>query len=422
MSLVDDVAKQTLDAIRERGTHRRMRVLAGPQATRMEVDGRDCLLFAGSNYLDLAQHPEVTAAAAEAAEAHGCAAGGSRLITGNLDLHEALEAELAEFIGTEAALVFGTGYMANVGVIPALVGPGDVIVSDRLNHASIIDGARLSRARVEVIGHGDAGALEKVCSETRQAGRRVLLALDGVYSMDGHMPPLREMLSIAKHYDCMTLLDDAHGTGCLGRLGRGSGEHQDVLDLVDVHMGTLGKALGAFGAFVAGSALLRELLVNTARSFIFSCALSPPQVAAARAAVSLVRREPGRRVALQLRAKRLRDGLAAHGVSTAPSETQIVPVVIGDNASTMAVCEDLLERGFYAQGIRFPSVPEGTARLRITPMATHTDAEIDALTRALVEVLERRAPQVLGRTDDAGGVAGVSTAGRAHAGPPPSGV
>jgi len=229
------------------------------------------------------------------------------------------------------------------------------------------------------------------------AGRRVLLALDGVYSMDGHMPPLRAMLEVARRHDCMTLLDDAHGTGTLGARGRGSGEHQGVLDLVDVYMGTLGKAIGAFGAFIACSALVRELMVNTARSFIFSCALSPPQVAAARAAVSLVQREPGRRVALQQRATQLRDRLAEHGVSTAPSVTQIVPVVVGDNATTMAVCEDLLARGYYAQGIRHPSVPEGTARLRITPMATHTESEIDEFVEVLVEVLARRAPNVLGQ-------------------------
>ena len=392
---LDELAREVLTGIRARGTHRHMRVLEGAQAPRMKVDGRDCLLLAGSNYLDLAHHPEVTGAAADAAHAYGCAAGGSRLITGNLDLHEALERELAEFIGTEAALAFGTGYMANVGVIPALVGHGDVLVSDSLNHASIIDGAKLSKATVAVIGHGDTSELERVVTRARAEGRRCLLALDGVYSMDGHMPPLEEMLSIAKRHGCMTLLDDAHGTGTLGAHGRGSGEHQGVLHMVDVYMGTLGKALGAFGAFVAGSALMRELMVNTARSFIFSCALSPPQVAAARAALSLVRREPGRRVALQMRATRLRQRLAEAGVSTSPSTTQIVPVVIGDNATTMAVCEELLARGFYAQGIRFPSVPEGTARLRITPMATHSEAEIDEFVDVLVEILGRRAPAVL---------------------------
>ena len=394
-SALDEFARETLAGIRARGTHRRMRVLDGAQATRMTVDGHDCLLLAGSNYLDLAHHPELTTAAADAALKYGCAAGGSRLITGNLELHEALERELAEFIGSEAALAFGTGYMANVGVIPALVGRGDVLVSDSLNHASIIDGAKLSRARVEVIGHGDVEALERVVAHAQADGRRCLLALDGVYSMDGHMPPLKAMLSVAKRYDCMTLLDDAHGTGTLGANGRGSGEHQGALHLVDIYMGTLGKALGAFGAFIAGSELLRELLVNTARSFIFSCALSPPQVASARAAISLVRREPGRRVALQLRASQLRERLAENGISTSPSTTQIVPVVIGDNATTMAVCEDLLSRGFYAQGIRHPSVPEGTARLRVTPMATHSEDEIDAFVGALVEVLGRRAPHVL---------------------------
>jgi glycine C-acetyltransferase len=396
---LDDVAREVLGGIRSRGTYRRMRVLDGAQAPRMRVDGRDCLLLAGSNYLDLAHHPEVTEASSYAAATYGCAAGGSRLITGNLELHEQLERELAEFVGCEAALVFGTGYMANVGVIPALVGPGDVLVSDTLNHASIIDGARLSKARVEVIAHGDAAALERVVATAREEGRRCLLAIDGVYSMDGHMPPLRSMLEVARRHDCMTLLDDAHGTGTLGANGRGSGEHQGVLDLVDVYMGTLGKALGAFGAFVAGSALLRDLLVNTARSFIFSCALAPPQIAAARAAVSLVKREPGRRVALQMRAARLRDRLADHGVSTAPSCTQIVPVVIGDNDTTMSVCEDLLTRGFYAQGIRYPSVPEGTARLRITPMASHGEDEIDAFVAALVDVLAERAPHVLESAD-----------------------
>lgn len=412
---VDDVAREVLGGIRARGTHRRMRVLEGAQAPRMRVDGRDCLLLAGSNYLDLAHHDEVTAAAAEAARSHGCAAGGSRLITGNLDLHEQLESDLAEFAGTEAALAFATGYMANVGVIPALVGRGDVLVSDTLNHASIIDGAKLSKARVEVIPHGDTQALERVVSEARGAGRRCLLALDGVYSMDGHMPPLRPMLEIAKRHDCMTLLDDAHGTGTLGRHGRGAGEHQGVSDLVDVYMGTLGKGLGAFGAFVAGSALLRELLVNTARSFIFSCALAPPQVAAARASVALVRREPGRRVALQQRAAQLRRRLAEHGISTAPSTTQIVPVVIGDNATTMTVCEALLDRGFYAQGIRYPSVPEGTARLRVTPMATHTEDEIDAFVAELVGVLEQHAPHVLGAVGSARALD--ATAPLAHARP-----
>ncbi|MDH3684855.1 MAG: 8-amino-7-oxononanoate synthase [Myxococcales bacterium] len=385
---VDAVAAETLDAIRARGTWRRMRVLAGAQAPRMVVDGREVLLFAGSNYLDLAHHPEVTEASARAARDFGCAAGGSRLITGNLDLHEALEAELAEFLGTESALAFGTGYMANVGVIPALAGQGDVIVSDALNHASIIDGCKLSNAATRVFPHGDVAAFEETVARAAREFRRVLVVLDGVYSMDGDVAPLAKLLPIAREHGAMTLLDDAHGTTTLGARGRGAAEVQGVSELVDVHVGTLGKGLGAFGAFVGGSAALRELLVNVARSFIFSCALAPPQVEAARAALRLVAREPWRREQLALRSARLRERLGSHGISTEPSTTHIVPVVIGENARTMAVCERLLERGFYAQGIRFPSVPEGTARLRLTPMATHTDAEIDAIADAIAEELD----------------------------------
>jgi 8-amino-7-oxononanoate synthase len=377
---LDAVAAETLAAIRARGTHRRMRVVEGAQAPRMVVDGREVLLFAGSNYLDLAAHPEVAEAAARAARDWGCAAGGSRLINGNLALHETLEEELAAFLGVEAALAFSTGYQANVGVIPALVGPGDAVVSDALVHASIIDGCRLSRAAVHVFAHGDPAALEERLAEVAPAHRRTLVVLDGVYSMDGDRAPLAAMLAAARRHGAMTLLDDAHGVGCLGAGGRGSAEAAGVaLADVDVVVGTLGKALGSFGAFVAGPAALRELLVNAARSFIFTCALAPPQVEAARAALALVAREPWRRERLAANAARLRDGLAAHGISTAPSDTHIVPVRIGDNARTMAVCEKLLAAGFYAQGIRHPSVPEGTARLRITPMATHAEAEIDAL-------------------------------------------
>jgi glycine C-acetyltransferase len=386
MSL-EEIAGEVLDAARARGTHRRMRVLDGAQAPRMRVDGREVLLFAGSNPLDLAHHPEVVEAAARAARDFGCAAGGSRLISGNLALHEELEQELAKFIGTETALAFSTGYMANVGVIPALVQAGDAVVSDALSHASIIDGCRLSRADVRVFPHGDLEALESALRELASTRRRVLLAVDGVYSMDGDVAPLREMVALARRWGAIVLLDDAHGTGTLGPTGRGSAEHCGVSDAIDVYLGTLGKALGSFGAFVAGSATLRELLVNTARSFIFSCALAPPAVAAAAAALRLVQREPWRRARLQDNARRLRRRLGRRGLATAPSTTHIVPVVVGENAPTMAACESLLERGFYVQGIRYPSVPPGTARLRLTAMATHAADEIDAVADAVAEVL-----------------------------------
>jgi glycine C-acetyltransferase len=384
---LDSFARERLEAFRARGTLRRMRVLDGAQAPRMSVDGREVLLFAGSNYLDLAHHPELVDASTRATRELGCAAGGSRLINGNLRLHEELEEELAKFLGADAALAFATGYMANVGLIPTLVGEGDVVVSDQLAHASIIDGCRLSRATVRVFPHGDLDALEQTLAEVASTQRRVLLALDGVYSMDGDLAPLPEAVALAGEFGAIVLLDDAHGTGTLGAGGRGTAEHCGVREGIDVLVGTLGKALGSFGAFVAGSRLLRDLLVNQARSFIFSCALAPGPVAAARSALALIAREPWRREQLQHNARRLRDALAAHGISTAPSQTQIVPVVIGESARTMAVCERLLERGFYTQGIRYPSVPEGTARLRITPMATHTEAEIDALAQAVADEL-----------------------------------
>jgi glycine C-acetyltransferase len=382
---VDAIANEVLGAARVEGTLRRMRLLDGAQAPRMRVDGREVLLFAGSNYLDLARHPELVEASARTAREYGCASGGSRLISGNLRIHEELEEDLAKLLGSEAALVFATGYMANLGAITALVGEGDFVVSDALSHASIIDGCRLSRAEIRVFPHADLGALEEALGEAADSGGRVLLAVDGVYSMDGDIAPLPEMIALARRFGAMVLVDDAHGIGALGATGGGSAELLGVRDGIDVLVGTLGKTLGSFGAFVAGSRALRDLLVNTARSFIFSCALAPPQVASAHAALGLVRSEAWRREQLADNARRLREGLAERGISTEPSTTHIVPVVIGDNAATMGVCERLLERGFFAQGIRHPSVPRGTARLRLTPMATHRPEEIDALVDATAE-------------------------------------
>jgi len=388
-SQVDPLAEASLEVIRSRGTYRRMRVLEGAQGPRAVVDGRPVLHFAGSNYLDLAHHPEVIEASARAARDYGCAAGGSRLISGNLSIHEQLEEELAELLGTEAALVFSTGYMANAGVIPALTSSGDVVISDELNHASIIDGCRLARAETRVFPHGDLDALEATLRRVASTRRRVLLAVDGIYSMDGDVAPLPEMVALARRFGAMLLLDDAHATGTLGARGGGTAELLGVDQGADIIVGTLGKALGSFGAFVAGSTKLRDLLVNVARSFIFSCALAPPQLGAARAALRLLDREAWRREQLRVNAERLRRRLAERGVSTHPSTTHIIPVILGGNRRTMATCERLLERGFFAQGIRHPSVPEGSARLRLTPMATHREEEIDALADAVAEEVAR---------------------------------
>lgn len=385
--LLDNIADEALSAIEQAGTLRRLRTLDGPVGRSMKLDGRELLLFSSGNYLDLANHPHVVEAAARAARDYGAAASGSRLITGSLTCHDVLEAQLATFYGKQAALVFSTGYMLNVGVIPVLVGPGDVVFSDALVHASIIDGVKLSRAEVVVFPHADVATLAQQMREQRPKARRMLVVVDGVYSMDGDVAPLAAIAKLTREHDALLMVDDAHGTGTLGPRGQGAVELHDVLADVDVFAGTLGKALGSFGAFLVGSHKLRQLLINTARSFIFSCALAPPQVAAASAAIELVQREPWRREQLQKHATTLRQSLAAGGLSTAPSTTHIVPVILGSNERTMAAQQGLLERGFHVQGIRFPSVPRGAARLRITPMATHTEQELRALAEAVLSVV-----------------------------------
>ena len=372
-----------LEALRQRTLFRRLRSVAGRQAARMKVDGRECLMLAGSNYLDLAADARVVAAAQAAAAEFGAAAAGSRLINGNLALHEELERELAEFSGHEAALVFSTGYMANLGVLTALCGPDDVIVSDALNHASIVDACRLARAETRVFRHNDPEDFARVARELAGYRRRVLV-VDGVYSMDGDVARLAELVPIARVHDMVVVLDDAHGLGILGPRGRGAAELAGVS--VDVLVGNLGKALGSFGAFVAGSSLLREYLVNTARSFIFTCALAPPALGAARAALSIARAEPDRRKLLLERAEQLRAGLGALGWNTLGSSTQIVPALVGENAAALRVTEELLARGVYAQAIRHPSVPHGTARIRLTPTCAHSADDVERVVASFAEI------------------------------------
>ncbi len=372
-----------LDALRARSLHRRLRRVEGRQAPSMRVDGRECLMLAGSNYLDLAGDARVIAAAQKAADDYGTAAGGSRLINGNLALHEELERELARFSGHEAALVFSSGYMANLGVLGALCGPDDVIVSDSLNHASIIDACKLSRAQTRVFRHNDPDDLARVASGLAGFRRRVLV-VDGVYSMDGDVARLGELVPIARAHELVVVLDDAHGLGVLGATGRGAAEAEGVA--VDLLIGNLGKALGSFGAFVACSERVREYLVNAARSFIFTCAVAPPALGAARAALRIAEREPERRKLLLERAEQLRAGLRASGYDTGLSTTQIVPAQVGENDAVMRLCEAALARGVYAQGIRHPSVPHGTARIRFTPTCAHTADDISRVLEVFAEL------------------------------------
>jgi glycine C-acetyltransferase len=364
-----------LDRLDAAGLRRRLRLIESGCEPEVVIDGRPVLLLCSNNYLGLASHPRLQAAAGEALGRWGCGAGASRLISGHLGIHAQVEARLAAFKGTEAALLFPSGYQANVGTITALIGRGDHVFSDALNHASIIDGCRLSRATVHVYAHLDVAALDAMLARTPTDTRR-LIVTDSVFSMHGDRAPLGDLVRLARSYHSLLMIDEAHATGVLGPHGAGLADLEDCVDGVTVHMGTLGKALGGAGAYIAGSRALVELVTNRARSFVYSTGLPPASVAAAGAALDVVTGEPERRAALARNAARLRDGLHALGLHTS-GDTHIVPVLIGDNARTVAFSEALLARGVLVHPIRPPTVPVGTARLRVTPMATHTDAHID---------------------------------------------
>jgi 8-amino-7-oxononanoate synthase len=370
---VTDLAER-LEELRGRGLHRRMRVVSGPQGPRVLLDGRPVLLLCSNNYLGLADHPRVRQAAAEAAMRWGVGSGASRLISGNMKLHRRLEERLAAFKGYDAALLFGSGYLANTGTIAALARRGEVVFSDELNHASIVDGCRLSRAETFVYRHTD---IEHLAWGLRQAeGRGSLIVTDGVFSMDGDIAPLEQVLRLARRHDCRVLVDEAHATGAVGPGGRGSVAAAGLSGEIDVVVGTLGKALGGYGAYVCASPEIVEYLVNTARPFIFSTAPPPPAVAAAIAALELLDSHPHRVERLQANASALAESLAEEGLAPGRTESQIVPLLVGDAATTMELCERAIERGVFAQGIRPPTVAEGSSRLRLTVMATHRVAEL----------------------------------------------
>jgi glycine C-acetyltransferase/8-amino-7-oxononanoate synthase len=369
-----DVAER-LEELRDRGLYRRLRLISGPQGPRVTLDGRPVLLLCSNDYLGLANHPRVRGAAADAAMRWGAGAGASRLISGNMQPHGRLEDRLARFKGYESALLFGSGYLANTGTIAALAGEGEVVFSDELNHASIIDGCRLSRAETFVYRHGD---IEHLAWGLREAeGRGSLIVSDGVFSMDGDVAPLPQLLKLARDHGCRLMVDEAHATGALGPGGRGSVAAAGLSGEVDLVVGTLGKALGSYGAYVCAGRKLTEFLVNTARSFIFSTAPPPPAAAAGLAALELLETRPQRIEDLRANAATLRSALAGQGLAVGSSRAQIIPVEVGDAGRTMALSERILEGGVFAQGIRPPTVPEGTSRLRFTVMSTHRPDELE---------------------------------------------
>jgi 8-amino-7-oxononanoate synthase len=377
---VSEVAER-LEELRQRGLHRQLRLIEGPQGPSVTLEGRPVLLLCSNNYLGLADRVEVREAAAEAALRWGAGAGASRLISGNMEPHRRLEERLAAFKGYEAALLFGSGYLANTGVIAALAGRGQVVFSDELNHASIVDGCRLSRAETFVYRHGDLEHL--AWALYHQRGRPALIATDGVFSMDGDVAPLPELLELARRHGARLMVDEAHATGAVGRGGRGSVSAAGLSGEVDVVVGTLGKALGSYGAYVCAGAETVDLLVNCARPFIFSTAPPPAAAAGAEAALELLEAEPALVDRLQANAGVLRTALAGEGLGAGSSKTQVVPIQVGEAEAAMELCEAALRRGVFAQGIRPPTVPEGASRLRCTVMATHTAEELVGAARAI---------------------------------------
>jgi len=365
-----------LEEITNQGLLRSTRLVSGRQTARVTCNGRDVLLLCSNNYLGLADHPALAAASIAAIQQYGTSSGASRLVSGTMELHERLENAVADFKKSEAALIFNSGHAANTGIIPALVGRGDVVFSDRLNHASIVDGILLSGARLVRYRHNDYQQLGMLME--KHAKGRSLIVSDGVFSMDGDIAPLAELVILKRKHGALLMVDDAHGCGVLGNQGRGSAELHGVGSDVDIQMGTFGKALGSFGAYAAVSAELRELLINRARSFIFSTSLPPSVLAASLAAVELVQTSEGDRLREQLfaNASFFRNNLAEAGFSIPDGSTQIVPIVIGPAETTMKFSEELLAEGLFAQGIRPPTVPVGTSRLRFTLMATHTPADL----------------------------------------------
>jgi 8-amino-7-oxononanoate synthase len=387
--------EERLEEIRGRGLYRKLRCVSGPQGPRVLLDGRPVLLLCSNNYLGLADHPRVREAAAEAAMRYGAGSGASRLISGNMTIHRRLEEQLADFKRAEACLLFGSGYLANSGVVSALAREGDVVFSDALNHASIIDGCRLSRAQTFVYDHCDVDHLE---SGLRQAqGRGALIVTDGVFSMDGDVAPLAEIVELAQRYDARVMVDEAHGTGCIGPGGRGLVAECGLEDEVDVIVGTLGKALGSFGAYVLCGATMAKYLINTARTLIFSTALPPPAVAAAMAALDLLREQPRRVEKLQRNAGVLREALAEAGMAVAEANTPIVPLIVGEASAAVAASERALERGIFAQAIRPPTVPPGSSRLRLAVMASHTKSELREAGRVLAASIPASAREVASR-------------------------
>ncbi len=375
-----------LNKIKESGLYRELKVIENTQDTHLEIDGRTYLSFCSNNYLGLANHSSVVKAVKDAVEEYGWGAGASRLVSGNMTLHETLEKVISEFKTKEATIVFPTGYMANLGAISSLVSRGDLVVCDKLNHASIIDGCRLSGADFRVYAHCNMEKLENILKKSSKYNRK-LIVTDSVFSMDGDLAPLPDLVMIATKYSAMLMVDEAHGTGVFGQNGRGVVEHFNLIKEVDVVMGTLSKAIGSLGGYVSGRIDLISYLRNKARSFMYTTALPPAVCAASIAGIRLIQEDPLMRESLWNNVHYIKDKLKMNNFNTISSESQIIPILIGDAQKAVEISKLLYEKGILIPAIRPPTVPANSSRLRMTVMSSHTQKDLDRLLRVLSEVL-----------------------------------
>ena len=377
---------EDLDALRRDGLFRPLRVLESPQMAEVVVGGRRLINLSSNNYLGLNTHPRLIEAAVRGANEWGAGSGAVRTIAGTQSIHEELEARLAAFKRTDAALSFQSGYTVNVGVIGSMLESGDCVVSDKLNHASIIDGIRLTKADRLLYEHADPDSAEQALRQAREKGyRRVLLVSDGVFSMDGDIAPLPELVERAERYDAAVMVDDAHGTGVLGRNGRGSTDHFDLHGRVALNIGTLSKAVGVVGGYVAASQTVRDHLIHRARPFLFSSSHPAAVVLACIAAIDVLEQEPQLMERLWDNARHFKQGLGDLGFDTGRSKTPITPVMCGEAEQAMALSDALRDRGVFAQGIGFPTVARGQARVRTIVTATHTTEQLDTALGAFAE-------------------------------------
>jgi glycine C-acetyltransferase/8-amino-7-oxononanoate synthase len=381
-----DVAS-ALEALRRDGLYRRRRVIETAPGARVMLEGAEVLLLCSNDYLGLAGHPAVRAAAAEAAERWGAGAGASPLVSGHMAIHHELEQELAGFKGHDACVLFGSGFLANVGIVSALAGADSVILSDALNHASLIEGCRLSRAETIVYDHCDLDSL--AAGLERSAGRRALIVTDAVFSMDGDVAPLAEIIELARRHRARLVVDEAHATGVVGPGGRGLVAALGAEDQVDVVVGTLGKALGSYGAFACCDRTMAEFLVNRVRTLIFSTASPPPSVAAALAALRIVRSEPAIVERMRHNAILFREQLAHRGIAATPAAIPIVPIIVGEPHHATALCDAVLDGGVFVQAIRPPTVPDGTSRLRAVATAAHTENDLRTAAATIADARDR---------------------------------